>query len=827
MPVIHFLQRFAALVAARDAVVVVLLIATVGTAVRAHLHAPTGLRRHRLALGAVALGSLVLLVAPRGWLPATAMAAIVLAMVTGFSLHALAEARNDNERMIEEPVPQRGNTMWIGAASFLAILFLFSDLGGYSGTLMVWEPESMRGLVEAWKTGTSLPRYTASRLFWGQGLMSSGFDSLLYGPGTYALWKIIGASSTTLRLAAAFFTMACLPLAFRLGMRLGGVPVGRAAMIVLAVNPALIFYGRYGVALSATLFAVLLLLLTCERMIASTRVGWWYGFAAAGAAVLATLGYAPGRVVTVVVVTMTLLFGAWSWPRLGRNKRLAFVLMVTILFGVSLTQVVFGTPRDFIDVRGEQVMSVTPKPDWVKRLLDDPPNPERLTVQQRLVMAGHATAERLPQLKTVLSFSFIPAESAWHVVRRDPPDLPLIQGPLLLFAVWGFLRSLFEWRRGWPLLLVAALAAASLPLLLTNRVDIHRMCLASLPVIVWAALGVAAAGRVAHGCGVPGMVRHGVAAVVIILVAADNSTFLFFPTAPPRSHLAAGIHSEIDNISEPVVIGLVTDPGPGGEIQLALIDRQRRYRDLRGEFLSDEMVEALTGRRGPHTKAIVQIEEMLDRAAIILAPREPFEKAARVLESRGARVRSIGDRKAGWWQMDRAYDLEFDVSDHSHRPTTTDERESATPDRSLSARIPLTRSHVREANFGFKAPRFGTAFNGRPITMGGVTHSAGIGMHAWTHMHVAVPDGAIAFEATIGLSDAVSDCDRALVTFEVWDEDDKRIFRSRSFGQGTPPQRIRVPLNTTGVIELVLSEGGNGSDCDHGNWAEPIFVLDR
>lgn len=670
MTLIHFLRHFAAIVSARDAAAVVILAAALGTAAYAHYCAPSALRRHRFALAAVALGAATLLLASRGVLASPVLFGVFLAVVAGFSLHTFTDKPTDSGRRLADPEPRRGSTVWIGAASILAGSFLLTDLGGYANSLMVWEPESMRGLVEAMKSGTSLPRFAALHLLWGRGLLSSGSDSLLFGSGTYALWQLVGVSFTTLRLTASVLSLACLPVAYRLGMRLGGASVAKATVVLFAVNPVLVFYGRYGVALSATLFAVLLLLLTCDRLLDPTEGRWWFGLTAAAAAFLATLGYSTGRIVAIAVVTLTLLWVAGSWRRLPRDSRLALVLMVMVLAGVWLVQAEFDTPRDFIGVRGEHLMLVTPQSGWVERVLGNEVDPERLSWRQRLIMTGRVVSERAPQLMTVLSYSIRPPGPPWAVLRGDPPALPLVQGPLLLLAIWGFVRALFLWRQGWPLLLAAATAAASLPLLLTTRVDIHRLSLASLPVIFWAALGVVAADRIAQACGVSSAPRRAVAAVLVLLFLADNSTFLFYSQKPAKSQLAMGILSEIESISGPIVLGVAGNHLSAGEIQLALIERQRLDHDVKWEFLSNDTVAGLIEKGGIDDRAVALVQDKLHREVVILAPREPFEAAIQRLREGGAAVWSLGGATSGWWQIDGFADENRGLSDGSVFHTT-------------------------------------------------------------------------------------------------------------------------------------------------------------
>jgi len=572
-----------------------------------------------------------------------------------------------------------------------------------------------------------------------------------------------------------------------------------------------------------------LLVLICVRLLDPSQDRWWLGLAAAGAAILATLGYAPGRVVTVAVVTTTGLLGARSWRWLPRGRRLALALMVIVLAGVWLVQASFDTPCDFIDVRGEQIMSASPRPDWVQQLLGDEADPERLTLHQRLIMAGHVIAERVPQMGAVLSFSFKPTDSVWNVIRGDPPDIPLAQGPVLLFALWGFLLSLAVWRRRWPLLLATVLAAASLPVLLTNRVDIHRMSLVSLPLVAWAALGLVAVSHVMRECRVPTAVRQAVAAVVLVLVAADNSTFLFYPQSPRRSPLVSAVQTEFGFIESPIAVGIANDYRSESEIVLVLLERQRLEPDLKGEFLWQETVTALTDETDPDAMTIVRIEGMLHNATVILAPRKPFASAIRDLQARGMRARSIGDRRTGMWRLDQLPKGDLPTLENADSPLDLKprpRRSRATPHQSAPQRLPLTEAKVREVYHGSTPPQFETAPNGEPITMGGATYKFGISIHAWTHVLFAVPSNAVALEGVIGLADAVSGSDQALVTIEVWGKDNRRIFDSGPFSAGMTPRHIRIPLSHASTITLVVTEAGNGHECDQVLWAEPFFTID-
>ena len=828
MVLIQLLQRFAALVSARDAVALLVLAATFGTAACAFLRAPSGLRRHRFALGAVALGALLLVVAPRGWLPVTVVAGIAIAVFGGLTWHTFANRSKGDDSAIEEPAPKHGSALWIGAASIVAALFLLSDLGGYSGPLMTWEPESMRGLVEATKNEVSWPRFAISRLLWGRGLVSTGHDSLLFGSGTYAIWKLWEISPATLRLMAALLAAACLPAAYGTGRAIGGRNLATAALVVIAVNPVLLFYGRYGTSLTATFFAVLLLLWLFLTLLNPNLKSQWYGLAAAGAVFLATLGYATGRVVAVAVVTTALLSGTRRWRRLPLESRRAFIVMASVLATVWCVQAAFDRSREFVSVNREHIMITDVPSEWVEVLLGEDADPTHLSLNDRLVMTKRVAAAALSDLRTVLSFSFNRSTHPWLVLGGDPPQLPLAQGSVLLFALWGFSLSLAVWRHRWPLLLVIALAAASLPLLLTTRVDVHRMSLAALPLVLWAAMGLVAASRVMLECRVPAAACHVVAAVLLMLVSADNSTLLFYPESPHRSPLVLAVEAGIDSIREPVVVGIANDWRSEAEIELFLLDRQRLDPGDRSELLWQETVSKLTDDSGPDAMAIVQIEGMLHDATVILAPFDDFHAAISALNARGMKARSIGDEQPGLWRLDRlpGGDIpEFEkiepVRDMNPRPR----RLRTGPQRSNRQPLPLLGAEVRAVYHGSSPPQIVTARNEQPIVMGGATYGFGISMNAWTHMRFDVPAGAVALEGVIGFADAVSDCDRALVTFEIWDNDNRRIFDSGPFNAGMAPRHVRVPLRGTSTITLVVTEGGNGHECDHVLWAEPFFTI--
>jgi hypothetical protein len=562
-------------------------------------------------------------------------------------------------------------------------------------------------------------------------------------------------------------------------------------------------------------------------MIDETGGGWWLGIAAAGAAFLATLGYAPGRVAALAVVTATVLFAAASWRSRPRSRRLALILMVAVLACAGIAESTLDMFKHFVDVRGEHVVSVSPRSDWVREILGDDIDPAHLTIQDRLAMATQVIAERLPELETVYSFSFLPAESPWHVIGRDPPDLPLIQGPLLVFALWGLVLSMIDWRRGWPLLLIAVMASVTLPVLLTNRLDVHRLSLSSLPLIVWASLGLVAASEVMRSCRVPRAWCRVAAAGFFLFLAADISATLYYSRPTPRSYLAPAVHEAIDSVSGPLAVGMAGDHMTAGEIEMILVNRHRLDPDLPSDQLPEAIVTPLIAEDLPEEEVVVQIEGLLHQSTVILAPLDPFSPTVDMLRARGIRARVVEEQGVEMWRLDKLPmgSIQSRPADRPGARALRPEAMRPSTEWTSSFRIPITESHVMEVYHGAVAPRIVAETFGEPIFMRRATFAFGVFMRGWTHVLVTVPEGAHLFEAVIGLSDAVSSCEEARATFEVWGDNHQRLFTSTPVTANMPLERLQVPIAHHSSITLVMTEAGNGPECDEGIWAEPRFIF--
>ena len=124
------------------------------------------------------------------------------------------------------------------------------------------------------------------------------------------------------------------------------------------------------------------------------------------------------------------------------------------------------------------------------------------------------------------------------------------------------------------------------------------------------------------------------------------------------------------------------------------------------------------------------------------------------------------------------------------------------------------------ATTGWREVQLNHSIKGQTMTMGGKMFHRGIGTHAYSRIVYKRPKDYNIFAATIG-------CDqKALVGSLVFvvEGDGKELFRSQIFRADSAPIEIRVPISGTNEITLIVEDGGDRINADHGNWANARFV---
>jgi len=105
--------------------------------------------------------------------------------------------------------------------------------------------------------------------------------------------------------------------------------------------------------------------------------------------------------------------------------------------------------------------------------------------------------------------------------------------------------------------------------------------------------------------------------------------------------------------------------------------------------------------------------------------------------------------------------------------------------------------------------------DGKPITVGGVKYAKGLGMHA--SAEIVVPtDGATTFSARVGVDAEVGQS--GSVVFQVFDGTTKLADSGVMRWGGA--KTLTVNVAGASQIRLVMTDAGDGSSFDHGDWAD-------
>ncbi|HOC41488.1 MAG TPA: hypothetical protein PKJ99_00615 [Thermoanaerobaculales bacterium] len=645
----ELLHRWAAVVWPQDAAAALLLLCACAVLV-------AGLRRRRAAfarfvpaLAAVAVCELWLLAAglrgqpPAAWWPF----AVVLCLLL------LAQL------VVGAPSPGAGEpSSWSGSArgylvagGALALLLLFFRLASSPGVLLAWEPSVIAGFGESLRAGRNAGAFLGATLLWDNGLVSRGDHSLLYGAPSYALLLRCGFAVWQLRVVAALLAAVAVAVMLALSRRFGG-GTATAAALALALSPPLLFYGRYGTSLSGTLLGVLLAAWACWAFLDGPARQWWRGPLAALALIVATLGYSPGRLVALALLAVTVAFAAVRVDREQRRRLAGLALLVAMLAGAWAVQARRGTAGYFLNARGEQIVNMVTQPGYLESFLGRPESTGPRTLGTWIDAAWTLAARRAPELLSVLGVSFNRPLGCSDVVLWDPPRLPLFIAPLLPFLLLGLVSSLRRLGQPEHCTLVAWALLGSLPLLLTTRVDAHRMALLVVPFAVWTALGLAGMGAALHEARIGRWLLHGLGVALIGLVAWSDAVTIF-PVSPRHPVLAPAIIAELEGLPGAVLIATIGEPRDVGLADLALLERQRRDPGRRARLLEDEKVRALVDGKQVDPARVRGLAAEVGDGTLLVVPSGSFTETAEALRQAGLDVAERGPEGARFWRISR------------------------------------------------------------------------------------------------------------------------------------------------------------------------------
>ncbi|TFI26176.1 glycoside hydrolase family 97 catalytic domain-containing protein [Streptomyces sp. 4R-3d] len=107
--------------------------------------------------------------------------------------------------------------------------------------------------------------------------------------------------------------------------------------------------------------------------------------------------------------------------------------------------------------------------------------------------------------------------------------------------------------------------------------------------------------------------------------------------------------------------------------------------------------------------------------------------------------------------------------------------------------------------------------DGGPLRLGGTTYDKGLGVHARSEVTVALNGAYDRFAAETGIDEEKPD--KGSVLFEVLG-DGQVLARSGVLGPADEPYAFDVDVSGVGQLTLRVTDGGDGIDSDHADWAD-------
>jgi hypothetical protein len=250
-------------------------------------------------------------------------------------------------------------------------------------------------------------------------------------------------------------------------------------------------------------------------------------------------------------------------------------------------------------------------------------------------------AQTIPQYLGFLSpYARIDPEGRGVVWIGDAPNLRLYDAALFPFVCLGLMAALRKYRSWSAWSLVLCFTVGSLSVLLTTRVDTHRMMLLVIPLSVWAAVGIRIMYEtLGHGA-TKRTVLHALAAALLASMCLSGLRTLFMETPlPPVSRALAEV---VDVIPGPTTAGGRIDHKDLSWVNLMMVERIRTAGRAPFRLLGDPGADSLSddaiAARGVDRQALAMLEKELTRATVVLTPGGDFAALQKMARDRGYRT---------------------------------------------------------------------------------------------------------------------------------------------------------------------------------------------
>jgi hypothetical protein len=542
------------------------------------------------------------------------------------------------------PPPSKTATYLFSGLGLLAVAFLlFYRLVPNFRIPLVWEGTVIHSFIIEMQNFT-VPEALLRRSLWSEGLLSEGDASLLYGFPTLLLLSVHSSLFSLRIFSVIFFLTAALLIGF-FCKRFAHAGVGAIACAVFGLNELGLVFGRYGSSIAATLFSVVVAFCCCAMTVTRPtllRVG-----IAVIALFIATLGYAPARLIVLALIVMTLV-GLYSHTSISRFRYLVLTTVFCLGVGsVFLVQRHFSHSQLFVSARQEQFFKLFYSGMWPDPLLPkwrafkeetrEPLLVDYLSFGSELVLNT-----TLPQLLD-LTLPFDQAPAKKREFSADPLFLELYAPYLVPFLFIGILMSSTYFPPWVTQTLLVWCVAGLAPVLLTNRADSYRTSMALIPLSLWIAVGITETLNEFRKTLFPAPLMGAILCGALVATTTSRMHALSVPHVlpTPSDRLIESLQPRF--INKAILAVEEQEFRRAAQSQLLLLRRQQQGLPIPKEILSAGKYQALTSSAESaaelHEQILVEITKTLESgSAVVLGPRAKMETAIREITARVSEV---------------------------------------------------------------------------------------------------------------------------------------------------------------------------------------------
>ena len=146
-----------------------------------------------------------------------------------------------------------------------------------------------------------------------------------------------------------------------------------------------------------------------------------------------------------------------------------------------------------------------------------------------------------------------------------------------------------------------------------------------------------------------------------------------------------------------------------------------------------------------------------------------------------------------------------------------------TAQNALAGSLWLDKLDLANVTQDYGSPGAGRSVDGNPLTLNGVVYPHGLGTHANSRLLINLKGAATRFDALVGVDDEKKSS-RASVQFSIY-ADGKKKAETKVLRGGDAPVLLSVDLIGAMKMTLIVSDGGDGIDSDHADWAGARLTL--